>query len=622
MMLRLSRQTVRRSWPPYAGAFVALACGTVLVGTAVNLAAAVDAAINASDLSADQRTQLADLSSLVGVMAGISVFMALFVVGSTFGFVVASRRRELGMLRLIGATPWQVRRMVLGESALVAVLAGAAGCLLSAPATTVFVWALRARGLLDVALEPSAPWLPWAVAGPVAIGVALLGSWRSSARAARVAPAAALREAGVGRRPPSVVAITIGSVCLGAPIALMAVADHFTPLFTVVVSILVPEVLVIGLVCFGGVLFPWLAGLLGRPFVDRDVTARLAREQVRTAVRMPAALAAPILAISAIAGSLIVALSFTADWTTALDREQLRTPLVVETGGDPAVAERIVAAQGVAVADPRSTISARLRPDGERDLVDVIDLPAATQARGLTAVEGSLARLGADDIVVTETYAFDLGADVGDPIDVRVGGQRIRATVAAVVRDAPDLYGEVLVPRAMVADLPLTVPDVVFVDPGSADLDALLAGTAGRVLAADAWIDSVDQQTRAGNSLGLWVLLGPAGLYAAIAIVNAVLIGASQRRTQVRTAMLLGATDRQLRRTALWEAGLVGGAALVVGGAVTGFVGWLIRQAVTRDVGAVGMTIPWLPLLAILGTCLGLTLVAALVGSRRITRSV
>ena len=80
----------------------------------------------------------------------------------------------------------------------------------------------------------------------------------------------------------------------------------------------------------------------------------------------------------------------------------------------------------------------------------------------------------------------------------------------------------------------------------------------------------MDQQTRAGNNLGLWVLLGPAGLYAAIAIVNSVLVGASQRRAQLRTVALLGATREQLRRMALWEAGLVGAAALLVGGAVTG----------------------------------------------------
>ena len=86
----------------------------------------------------------------------------------------------------------------------------------------------------------------------------------------------------------------------------------------------------LGLYCLGGWIFPGLAGLVAAPFVGRDVSARLARDHVRTAVRTPVALAAPILAISAIAGSMMVSLSFAADWVTALDREQLATPYVVE----------------------------------------------------------------------------------------------------------------------------------------------------------------------------------------------------------------------------------------------------------------------------------------------------
>ena len=111
-------------------------------------------------------------------------------------------------------------------------------------------------------------------------------------------------------------------------------AHGLNPVFALVMAILMPEVVVIGLYCFGGWIFPALAGLLARPFAGRDVSARLARDHVRTAVRTPVALAAPILAISAVAGSMILALSFAADWVTALDREQLATPYVVETGGD------------------------------------------------------------------------------------------------------------------------------------------------------------------------------------------------------------------------------------------------------------------------------------------------
>jgi putative ABC transport system permease protein len=611
MMLSLSRQTVRQSWPPYVGAFVALACGIVLIATAVTLAGAVDVSSHRAGVTAAERTQLDDLASMIGVMSGVALFMAMFVVASTFGFVVAARQRELGLLRLIGATPRQVRTMVLGESAVVAVLATVAGSLLATVATPAFVALLEAKGLLGVDLTMPPPWIAWAVSAGCGAGVALLGSWRASKRAARVAPVAALREAGLERRRPTVVQIVVGAVCLAGPAAVFLVADEISPLFALVTGILLPEVVVVGLVCFGRVLFPWLAGLLGRPFARRDVAARLARDHVRAGARTPAALAAPILAISAIAGSMIVTLSFTADWTTALDRAQLHAPVVVETGGDRSVAPLLAGDPDVALADPRVVV-------GEHEVVDV---PLAQRARGLTAVRGSLDDLGDDRVAVTETYAMDSGAGLGDRVRLRIDGERVRARVAAVVSDAPDLYADVLVPRGLAGERAArVVPDVVFVDPGTADLDTLLAGTSARVLTADAWIDQVDAQTRAGNQLGLWVLLGPAGLYAGIAIVNAVLIGVTQRRRQLRTVALLGATEDQLRRMATWEAGLVGAAALLLGGLVTGFVGWLIRYAITRDVPDVTLTVPWLPLAAIAATCLGLAVLAALAGARAASR--
>lgn len=608
MMLSLSRQTVRRSWPPYVGAFVALTGGVVLLAMAVTLGGAIEVSSRGADLTAAERVQLDDLAAMVGIMSGVAVFMAVFVVASTFGFVVAARQREVGLLRLVGATPRQVRRMVLGESAVVAVLATVAGLVLALGASPVFIALLEHQGLVAIELRMPPPWIAWTAAAGSGVGVALLGAWRASKRASRIEPVAALREAGLERRRPSLAQIVVGATCLAGAVALFVAAYVGGPLLAMAFGILVPELVVVGLVCFGRLLFPWLGGLVALPFVRRDVAARLAREHVRTGARTPAALAAPILAISAIAGSMMVTLSFGADWTNALNRERLHAPVVVETGGDREVATRLTADPDVVLADPRVLV-------GEHEVVDV---RRAEQSRGLSAVRGSLAELGDDRVAVTETYASDSGVGLGDRVGLRVDGERVRAEVAAVVADAPDLYAEVLVPPALGGvRAERVVPDLVFVDPGSADVDALLTGTSATVLSADAWIAQVDAQTRANNQLGLWVLLGPAGLYAGIAIVNAVLIGVGQRRAQLRTVALLGATDDQLRRMALWEAGLVGAAALLVGGAVTGFVGALVRVATTRDVPDVALTVPWLSLGAVVVVCGGLALVAALVGSAR-----
>ena len=152
-MIRLiSRHSVRHAWPAYVGAFVALTFGVVLIGLAVTLIAAVEATASTTGVTAAERAELEGLSSLFGTMSSVAMFMALFVVGSTFGFVVASRRRELGLLRLVGATPGQVRRVVLGESAVVASAATVVGCLVSTAVAPAALWLVRVLGVTDLHL--------------------------------------------------------------------------------------------------------------------------------------------------------------------------------------------------------------------------------------------------------------------------------------------------------------------------------------------------------------------------------------------------------------------------------------------------------------------------------------
>jgi cell division protein FtsX len=622
MMLYLSRHTVRRSWPAYAGAFVAVACGVVLIALTVTLLGSVDATAGRPGVTADDRAKLDDLASMFGFMSAVSLFMALFVVGSTFGFVVATRRRELGLLRLVGATPRQVRRMVLGESAVVAAAATLVGCVAATALAPTAFWLLRAVGITDLHLAQPTPWAAWAVAGSCGAGVALVGCWRSSRRASRVPPTAALREAALERRRPSLLQLLVGSCCLAAVAATAVLSAQMPPLFALIVAILLPEVVVIGVTCFGTVLFPRLAGLLARPLVGRDVTAQLARDHLGAGARGTAALAAPVMAISSVAGSMILALSFTADWTTAMDRAQLAAPLVVQAA-DPGAQRAVAADSAVAVVDARRRLSLRLA-DGTEE-VEAVDVKAAAVARGLRAVRGDLGALHGNTLAVSETWVTDSGTGLHGTVHATMEGRPVTLRVVAVVPDAPDLYGDLLVPADLVAgQLHGVQPDLLFVLPGRgvstadarASLEHALVGTGSQVMAADDWIDGVDAETRAANNLGLWVLLGPAGLYAGIAIVNATLIGASQRRRQHRLVHLLGATDVQVRRMAVWEAALVGGGALLVGGLTTGFVGWLVRHAITQDVAHVRMTVPWLPLTAIGATCAALTLAAAMVGVR------
>lgn len=629
----LSRQTVRTSWPAYLGAFVALATGVVLIATTVNLIGAVEATLTGLGSTATQvqRHQLDDLTSMFGIMSAISSFMAIFVVGSTFGFVVATRRRELGLLRLIGATGRQVRRLVLGESVVVAAAAVVVGCLVAQPLAEPVLDLTRRIGLTDLQLVAPPAWRAWAIAAPTGIVVALLGAWRSSRRAAKIPPSAALREAAIERGRPSVAQLIVGTLCLATVVAATVLTQHAEPLFSLVTSVLLPEVIVIALMSFGTLLVPRLAALLARPFTGRDVAARLARDELRAGVRTTTSVAAPVIAISAIAGSMVLALSFTADWTSAQDRAQLQAPLVVRPGAghETEVAAAVTADPSVNLVDARRRLTVPFGDDGrERLEVDAVDVATATVARGLRATKGSLGDLHGTTAAVSETQVIDSGTGLGGHLRAEISGRMVDLTIVAVVPAAPDLYGDILLPADLVAeDLAGTPADELFVvpAPGAAPgatktaLSRTLAGTDSRVLTAEEWIADVTDQVRRSNDFGLTILLSPAGLYAAIAMVNATLIGATQRRRQHRALGLLGATRDQLRRTALWQATLITGAGLVLGGLTTAYLGWLVRRTVTADlVGtgvAVPMTIPWLPLVAIVLACIGLALAAAAAGA-------
>jgi putative ABC transport system permease protein len=93
---------------------------------------------------------LVAVNSLLGTAAGVTAFVSGFVTASTFAFVVALRRREFGLLRMAGATPGQVRRVLLGEALAVGVVASAAGCALGAWAAPLVV-----RELVDGGVAPS-----------------------------------------------------------------------------------------------------------------------------------------------------------------------------------------------------------------------------------------------------------------------------------------------------------------------------------------------------------------------------------------------------------------------------------------------------------------------------------
>src|SRR4051794_33868323 len=159
-----------------------------------------------------ERDAIAGAGVLLGLMTMTVGFVAVFSISSSFAFSVALRRRELGLLRAVGATPRQIRRLVLREAALVAAAAGVAGALASLAVAPLLGRWIAGRGLAPETLDVT----PAPVALPVGAGlmlvVALAGAWAAARRAARVRPAEALRDAAVDRG-----VMTAGRWLVGVP---------------------------------------------------------------------------------------------------------------------------------------------------------------------------------------------------------------------------------------------------------------------------------------------------------------------------------------------------------------------------------------------------------------------
>ena len=151
-------------------------------------------------------TDLTGLTTFLGVAALLSAFVAVTVTATAFGLSVAQRRRDLALLRTIGATPAQVMRTICAEAALVGAGGSAAGCLLGlAGAPRLAAWIVRqglAPSWFKVDFTPGSV-LALVVAFLAGIAVAMLSVLVAAVRAGTIRPTEALREAAVEPKRPA-----------------------------------------------------------------------------------------------------------------------------------------------------------------------------------------------------------------------------------------------------------------------------------------------------------------------------------------------------------------------------------------------------------------------------------
>jgi hypothetical protein len=123
----------------------------------------------------------------LALLISFSIAAAVLAITGLYGLVsyaVSRRRREIGVRMAIGATERDVRRLILGEAARLAVAGASVGLMIAAAARP-----LTSRIAHDVSVGPTSVVLTTALL----ISVVIAAAWLPAQRAARIRPAVALQ---------------------------------------------------------------------------------------------------------------------------------------------------------------------------------------------------------------------------------------------------------------------------------------------------------------------------------------------------------------------------------------------------------------------------------------------
>ncbi|MFF8381761.1 FtsX-like permease family protein [Streptomyces sp. NPDC015661] len=551
---------------------------------------------------------LVGLNALLGTSGGVTAFVSVFVVASTFAFTVALRRREFGLLRTAGATPGQIRRLLLAEAAALGVLASAAGCALGALGAP-----LLARTLVDGGLAP--PW--FTIGGPswpchaafwTGVTVALAGAVAASRRAGKVGPTAALREADVDTDvlPLGRAVLGTGLLVTGLGLLVWTCVTEPSALLKRKTYTTLPILLITGV----ALLSPLLVRPAARLLRARGAVGTLVRENSAAAVRRTAAVAAPVLVTVALAGTLFGSATSVTRAKEVEAREQTAAEYVA-SGADL----RPVTAPPGAVVSATGATSVFVR-DGAEAVVKygaraVADPAAFAELARLPVTAGDLRDLDDRSIVVSEEFERHR---VGETVEVwrADGSGPVRLRVVAVLALGTGDNG----------------PYVTRANAPGAALDRIDArgGGAGTVRALDAsggTVRSAPERQAVGNPqsrLGMVLVLGIALVYTTIGLANTLLMATSVRGRELASLRLAGATRTQILRVVTGEATLAVAIGALLGLLVTAVVLGALGAGLAALSAPVALVLPWAQVGAAAGVCVVVAVAASGVPAWRLTR--
>jgi putative ABC transport system permease protein len=549
--------------------------------------------------TSDQINQFVDVFGTgLLVFAFITAFVSAFIINNVFQITIGQRLRELALLRAVGASGRQVRRMITLEALGLGVVATVLG---------VFGGLLVARGLI-AAFDAAGAGFPdtetvlqvrtIVIAALVGIGITMTSVIVPSRKAARIPPVAAMRpELGfvamrtrrlVGGIVVAVVGLSLFVIGLfvrpGGTVGLIALAGGGALL------------LFLGIASLSSTVATPVTKVLGWPIEKLfKVPGALARQNVARAPRRTSSSASALMiGVALVSSTAVFASSLRATLVDTLESAITADYIVTDQsfqGLSPVVSETLAEVPELDAVTPVRAISGQV--DGSTKSFGAVDPVAFDKLVDPDLQAGTIGDLGLNELLLHKDPASDLDADIGSTVDVTFqNGVQQTLTVAGIYGDAT--FGNWLIgldTLAEISDAPARDFFVIArladdVDPAAGDAAVLAAMEPFPQANVQTNAEFLDAQEAQINQLLIIItlLLAFAILIAILGISITLALGVFERTREIGLLRAVGMNKRQTRRSVRWEAVIVSIFGALIGIVLGTFLGIVLSLAVPDDI--------------------------------------
>ena len=569
------------------------------------------------------------------IFAFITAFIAAFIINNIFGITIGQRLRELALMRGVGASTTQVKRLIKLEALIISVTATILGILAGFGVAKLIITLFNSAGAgfpsSTLILRPAAV----IVSLVVGVGVTMASVIFPARRAGKVPPVAAMRpEIGFEAISSSRRLIT-GAIVTALGVAMFVVGLFASPggaLGLIALAGGGALLIFIGIASLSTTVARPVAGAIGTPIqqlfgpagkIARDNAMRSPRRTARTASALMigvALISAAALFTSSVRDTFgrILQRAVTADFVV-LDPSFLGVP--------PQVAENIAALDFVEAVSPLRNALADIEDDQVG--LSAVDPETFPQLVDLDVTDGDWSGLTDDDgVMIFRDKADDLGVGVGDTVDaVFSNGVERPLTVAGLYDDGS--LGDWYISAGLldtVSDLPprdqlvlASVDDGVDADEARAQIQAAIDDFPQAELQTNQEFRE-DQEGQIDQLLLIIsTLLGFAIIISFFGIAITLALSVFERTREIGLLRAVGMSRRQLRRAVRWEAVIVSVFGVVVGAVVGTLIGIALAYAVPNSF-IDGITIPWVTLVIVVILAVVAAVIAALYPAYKASR--